>query len=445
MKYLQKALDKSDRYIADLEQQNFCKKINEEAKNDSLLNDSKGLYCSRHSSLHSSPIRHFCSPNCSKIIKTETQNLRNVKFSDKVDTIKIEKENKINNQKNLLISPSTASFGEHQHQQHKPNKLLKSSSAQQLGTKQNLICSPIKSISTSNTNSPFKDRLNAINSNLQSIVLEIPSPLSQSQISEKQLSNSNENSSDVTSDWLTKKSKSNEKKVVDFFFEKPSFNREDTFNITNYCNKKIQSLNDKPSKQGETCMKIKQSIIDPNLNSYDDENDKNFEKLLNNSTSEFKDCLKLLNMAEKKVNRIQLSNKNIRQDYILPGKYSQSNNNSNEALSSMVNNTFVSTNNCGNSQTTLSSSSYLSTNNNAFSPSLYEINSNPNSNSGSNQTNFSDSAKNEVDLSSSIKINSRTDSMSSYKSTNLSSRLKKYSSLDQNLNYVQTRTNKKLF
>ncbi len=192
-------------------------------------------------------------------------------------------------------------------------------------------------------------------------------------------------------------------------------------------------------------MKIKQSIIDPNLNSYDDENDKNFEKLLNNSTSEFKDCLKLLNMAEKKVNRIQLSNKNIRQDYILPGKYSQSNNNSNEALSSMVNNTFVSNNNCGNSQTTLSSSSYLSTNNNAFSPSLYEINSNPNSNSGSNQTNFSDSAKNEVDLSSSIKINSRTDSMSSYKSTNLSSRLKKYSSLDQNLNYVQTRTNKKLF
>ena len=436
---MQKALDKSDRYIADLEQQKFRMKTNveKEATNNFLLNDSRYSYNLGHSSLHSSPTRHIC--NCNKIIKTESQSLRNVKFSDKIDTIQIENEKKLNG-KNLLISPTITSFGEHQQQS---NILLKSSSAQQLVSKKNFICSPpIKSNSNSNTNSPFKDRLNAINSNLKSIELEIPSPLSQSQTSEKQKNISNQESLDTTIEWSLNKSKSNEKKYEDYFLEKPSFHSEDTFNNTNYniqqndliSKKKIPYHNSFNKNPVETCIQIKESNICHSLSNNDDEN---FERLLNSSTSEFKDCLKLLNMAEKKVNsiqlnRIQLSNENSRLDYnVLPEKYFKSNNNSNETLFSMTNNTMLPTNNCGSSLTTLSSSSYLSSNNNAFSPFLYEA--------GVSKE------KNEADLHSSTKKTSRKDSGSNYKSTNfnLSNRLKKYSSLDQNLNYVQTRVNKK--
>ena len=130
---MQKALDKSDRYIADLEQQKFRMKTNveKEATNNFLLNDSRYSYNLGHSSSHSSPTRHIC--NCNKIIKTESQSLRNVKFSDKIDTIQIENEKKLNG-KNLLISPTITSFGEHQQQS---NILLKSSSAQQLVSKKN--------------------------------------------------------------------------------------------------------------------------------------------------------------------------------------------------------------------------------------------------------------------------------------------------------------------
>ena len=322
IKQLQIALDRSDKYISDLEQQKRCK-IDE--KKHLSLNDSKNSFCS----------------NSSKIKTGQIENIhKNVKFSEKIDKI---------------IPSNTCE------KNYSSNSLFVSSSAQQFNNSKS--CSVNESPSKTNQ---AKCKMN------KSIDFEAPSP-SQSLLTCEKSLNTDEK-------WSSYSPKNNKSKSDDFSLEKPSFNEDE------------KSL--KYSKKKN--------------NQYDNDDDavteKSQEKFSNSSTLEFNDCLKLLNQAEKKVqSRIITTNS--------------------ETSFTLLTNTLAP--NLANSNATLSSSSFMSTSNlNGPCSSLSMF---------GNQANYINSHLNK-------KLN-RLDTISDYKT--MTSKLKKHTSMDHNLNYQQNNLVKK--
>jgi hypothetical protein len=327
IKQLQIALDRSDKYISDLEQQNRSK-IDE--KKHLSLNDSKNSFCSNSSKTKTGQIENI-HKNDSKIVK----------FSEKIEKI---------------IPSNTCE------KNYSANSLFVSSSAQQFNNSKS--CSVYGSPSKTNQ---AQCKMN------KSIDFEAPS-LSQSLLTSEKSLNTDEK-------WSSYSPKSNKSKSDDFSLEKPSFNEDE------------KSL--KYSKKKN--------------NQYDNDDDdevteKSQEKFSNSSTLEFKDCLKLLNQAEKKVqSRIITTNS--------------------ETSFTLLTNTLAP--NLANSNATLSSSSFMSTSNlNGPCSSLSMF---------GNQANYINSHLN--------KKSNRLDAISDYKT--MTSKLKKHTSMDHNLNYQQNNLVKK--
>ena len=401
IKQLQKALDKSDRYIADLEQ------IKSNNKNQ-FLNDSKST--------------------------------KNVKFSDKIDTIHL------NNDENNLSSIHIASNNHNSFETSSVHAFNGSNTKQGIISKDNFYGSPSKiqpspskplapTLLLSNKISSFNDRLKKMNN--QSAELEIPSPLPKSISNDNQLLLLNDNKpvlmNNSNGNWFSPMKRLRLDEIVkdDYCFEKPSFNGEDTLNSTNYTINNNESTNMNMKSPTKSLFDYNKTMNSSNnhlkseqtqssiVNSNND--DKSYELLLNNSTSEFKDCLKLLSQAEKKVqNRIspkhdnnQIKSKN---SSFTSLSYTSSNNliNSDDTTSSftLTNTILPASNNCAsNSSATLSSSSFLSSNN--LNTAIFDIKNDKGSNT--NESIF----KNNI--------------FSCQRMNNLPNKIKKYSSMDLSL------------
>ena len=274
IKQLQKALDKSDRYIADLEQ------IKSNNKNQ-FLNDSKST--------------------------------KNVKFSDKIDTIHL------NNDENNLSSIHIASNNHNSFETSSVHAFNGSNTKQGIISKDNFYGSPSKiqpspskplapTLLLSNKISSFNDRLKKMNN--QSAELEIPSPLPKSISNDNQLLLLNDNKpvlmNNSNGNWFSPMKRLRLDEIVkdDYCFEKPSFNGEDTLNSTNYTINNNESTNMNMKSPTKSLFDYNKTINSSNnhlkseqtqssiVNSNND--DKSYELLLNNSNLEPNDTLNSL-------------------------------------------------------------------------------------------------------------------------------------------------------
>ena len=382
IKQLQKALEKSDRYIAELEskQKENClisKTTNNRSppsgvykeNNTSLISSSTSNigYSNENqtSPTHKTSSHRTTTTSQMKYIKGDNQTFKNdlkiVKFSEKIDHIPT------SNNSTFTSPPSNIANG--------VNSASSSLTKQVVISNDKFYGSPSKTVlsssSTAIINTPnsytvmsFSERLkkNAFNSTTNvSSELEAPSPLSQSLIAGSNQSTQNlfTNSSETQSYYNTKSSTiapnnaSNQNnhsflfspmkrlRLDEFSLEKPSFNGEDTMNNThlnetsnmdsNFSkpttppNNNNNYRNGSPSFDPESkksLFKTAHSVTPYNFNyksrlkngkeeliddDYDEVSEEITEKKpesfanMDNSTSEFIDCMELLNKAEKKV------------------------------------------------------------------------------------------------------------------------------------------------
>lgn len=146
----------------------------------------------------------------------------------------------------------------------------------------------------------------------KSLGFEIPSPLSQSISEEKSLLGEASNRLE-----FNKNLREEDPNRADCYFEKPSLVGDETLNNTTIeFNESTKKSPTKSILNKETKISNKESIINNNASNMDSQVRVNYED------AEFKDCLKLLSQAEKKVqNRTTSPNKYLARSNQIPDKY----------------------------------------------------------------------------------------------------------------------------
>jgi hypothetical protein len=358
IKQLQRALEKSDKYIAELEtkqkekdtregkiNRNFFKENNNASNN--FISSSTSSSSSAASSSASTGFNSRTNINQTCETHTKLQSVRAVSASPMQNRYASKSENTSKaDSKIVKFSEKIDTI---------PNPLLNSppSSTSLMNNKPAIISndrfygSPSKAMSASTSTIPtvmsFSDRLKKNAFNL-SYDLEAPSPLSQSlnanQTTSATLydSQSNPNANQFLFSPMKRL------RLDEFTLERPSFNDEEALNNTNRENHapishaSSMSFDDRnvtPPKSTLNQLKLTpfnynyQSKLDKEINfvdSHEESDNRHFEtsSMMNNSTSEFIDCIELLNQAEKKVQNRQLSPQNnvpVQSLACLPDKY----------------------------------------------------------------------------------------------------------------------------
>lgn len=322
IKQLQKALDKSDKYIAELE----SKSKQDNSKQNRPIFTKENINSQEKQSMNAI-ISKTNNMNSSKFSKPDI-NSRNdpkiVKFSEKIDTIP-------NSCNNSITSPPTANISNKQHV---------------IITNDKFYGSPSKSASTTPISGPgpaqpivppsslmsFTDRLkkSSINTpnNASSFDLEAPSPLSQSLISTV-----NQSSHNITAYNENLNQNQNHQflfspmkrlRLDEITLERPSFYADESVNNTTSNLNEVSPVRILDMDSKKTIIKSpSKNLYHANIKNKDSENDYEMSSellsskkqqslsessaLLNASTSEFIDCIQLLNEAEKKVQTKQAS------------------------------------------------------------------------------------------------------------------------------------------